>query len=61
MFNLFSVLKNKFPFLSKSQTSVLFMQIIAIAAMAENRGIGKDGKIPWYIPEDFKHFKETTF
>ncbi len=36
------------------------MQIIAIAAMAENRGIGKDGKIPWYIPEDFKHFKETT-
>ena len=33
---------------------------IAIAAISENRAIGKDGKIPWYIPEDFKHFKETT-
>ena len=28
--------------------------------MSENRAIGKDGKIPWYIPEDFRHFKETT-
>ncbi len=33
---------------------------IAIAAMSENRAIGKDWKIPWYIPEDFRHFKETT-
>ena len=33
---------------------------IAIAAISENRAIGKDGKIPWYIPEDFRHFKETT-
>lgn len=33
---------------------------IAIAAISENRAIGKDGKIPWYIPEDWKHFKETT-
>ncbi len=33
---------------------------IAIAAISENRAIGKEGKIPWYIPEDFKHFKETT-
>ena len=38
------------------------MQInyIAIAAISTNRAIGKDGKIPWYIPEDWKHFKETT-
>jgi len=28
--------------------------------MAENRVIGKDGKIPWHIPEDFKWFKRTT-
>ena len=28
--------------------------------MARNRVIGNEGKIPWYIPEDFKHFKETT-
>lgn len=33
---------------------------IAIAAMSENRAIGREGKIPWYIPEDFRHFKETT-
>lgn len=33
---------------------------IAIAAMSENRAIGKEGKIPWYLPEDWKHFKETT-
>lgn len=34
--------------------------MIAIAAMAQNRVIGHNGKIPWYLPEDFKHFKATT-
>ena len=33
---------------------------IAIAAMAHNRVIGNQGKIPWHIPEDFTHFRETT-
>ncbi len=32
----------------------------AIAAMALNRVIGSDNKIPWHIPEDFKWVKETT-
>lgn len=33
----------------------------AIAAMAENRAIGKDGKLPWpSIKEDFKFFRELT-
>ena len=37
------------------------MAIISIiAAMDENRVIGKDNKLPWYIPEDFKWFKEKT-
>jgi len=31
-----------------------------IVAYDENRVIGKDNKLPWHIPEDFKHFKETT-
>lgn len=31
-----------------------------MAAMAENRVIGKDGDIPWHYPEDLKHFKELT-
>jgi len=36
------------------------MALRAIAAMSLNRVIGKDGKIPWHIPEDFKWFKRTT-
>jgi len=32
----------------------------AIAALAENRVIGADGKIPWRLPEDLKFFKEMT-
>ncbi len=36
------------------------MKFEAIAAMSQNRVIGKDGKIPWHIPEDFKLFKEIT-
>ena len=31
-----------------------------IVAMANNRVIGRDGKLPWHIPEDLKHFKRTT-
>ena len=32
----------------------------AIAAMAENRVIGFENTIPWYLPEDFKWFKNAT-
>lgn len=35
-------------------------KIIIISAVAENGVIGAKNAIPWYIPEDFKHFKETT-
>lgn len=31
-----------------------------IAAMSENRVIGKDGKVPWHIREDLRRFKELT-
>ncbi len=34
--------------------------ISLIAAVAKNLCIGKNNKIPWNIPEDFKYFKETT-
>ena len=34
--------------------------ICAIAAMAENRVIGRGGELPWRIPEDLKHFKRMT-
>jgi dihydrofolate reductase len=36
------------------------MEIIIIAAMASNRIIGKDGKMPWHIPEELRFFKKTT-
>lgn len=32
----------------------------AVAAMAENRVIGRDNSIPWHLPEDFRWFKELT-
>lgn len=34
--------------------------IILIAALDMNYGIGKDASIPWYYPEDFKHFRKLT-
>jgi dihydrofolate reductase len=35
-------------------------EIILIAAVADNNAIGKDGRIPWHIKEDFQHFKSLT-
>lgn len=35
-------------------------EIIVIAAVAQNRVIGKDGDIPWRIKEDFQHFRDKT-
>lgn len=32
----------------------------AIAAMSENRVIGRGNRIPWHLPEDFKWFKKMT-
>lgn len=34
--------------------------ISIIVAMTKDGLIGKDGDLPWYLPEDFKHFKKTT-
>lgn len=36
------------------------MEIIIIAAMAQNRVIGNNNKLPWHIPEELKLFKKTT-
>lgn len=32
----------------------------AIVAMAENRVIGKNNRLPWHLPEDFRFFKQQT-
>ncbi len=36
------------------------MEISLIAAVAKNGVIGNAGKIPWRLPDDMKHFRETT-
>ena len=35
-------------------------EIALIAAVADNRVIGRNGEMPWHIPADLQHFKETT-
>jgi dihydrofolate reductase len=35
-------------------------RVVLVAAVAANGVIGHEGGIPWRIPEDLKHFKETT-
>lgn len=36
------------------------MIVSQIAAMSENHVIGKDNKLLWHLPNDLKHFKNTT-
>ena len=36
------------------------MIISMIAAMANNRVIGLDNKMPWHLPADLQHFKAVT-
>jgi dihydrofolate reductase len=35
-------------------------EIIIIAAMSENRVIGKDNALPWSLKQDMAHFRELT-
>lgn len=35
-------------------------KLIAIAAVSVDGAIGIDNEMPWRIPEDFKHFRNTT-
>lgn len=36
------------------------MTISIIVAISENRAIGINNQIPWYLPADLKYFKKTT-
>ena len=36
------------------------MIVYSIAAISENNAIGKDGDLPWHLPDDLKFFKEQT-
>ena len=36
------------------------MKVALIWAMARNRVIGKDNRLPWHLPADLRRFKATT-
>ncbi|MCU0796481.1 MAG: dihydrofolate reductase [Akkermansiaceae bacterium] len=36
------------------------MKLTAIVAMTPERVIGRDGSLPWHLPEDLAFFKRTT-
>lgn len=35
-------------------------KLVAIWAQDKSGIIGKDNQLPWHLPKDLKHFKETT-
>ena len=43
---------------SNMNTDTISLQIVV--AISSNGVIGKDGKIPWYLPEDLNMFKKLT-
>jgi dihydrofolate reductase len=36
-------------------------EIIIVVAIANNGVIGHQGRLPWHLPSDLRHFKQTTF
>lgn len=36
------------------------MKLISIAAVGQNNELGKDNKLIWHLPDDFKRFKALT-
>lgn len=43
-----------------SSTPSPTVEVVLIAAVAEDGTIGVDGTLPWHYPADLAHFKETT-
>ena len=48
------------PFANPIRRSAGRPAMSLIAAMAENRVIGREGALPWRLPDDLRHFKELT-
>ena len=37
------------------------IRLSLMVAKASNRVIGRNNKLPWYLPNDLKYFKQVTF
>ncbi len=46
--------------MSQAALSSATPRVYLVAAVAANGIIGANGKLPWYLPEDLKHFKALT-
>lgn len=46
--------------ISRLQSRYKTVMISLVAAMASNRVIGIENRLPWHLPADFKHFKSVT-
>lgn len=44
----------------KANEGIQPQRISLVAAMASNRVIGINNRLPWHLPADFKHFKRVT-
>ena len=40
--------------------SLLPARLVIVVAVARNGVIGRDNGLPWHLPSDLKHFRETT-
>jgi dihydrofolate reductase len=36
------------------------VKIAIVVAMADNRVIGRDNRLPWHLPADLRHFRQLT-
>jgi dihydrofolate reductase len=46
--------------MSQGAADSMGTRVYLVAAVAANGVIGADGKLPWRLPEDLKHFKALT-
>lgn len=53
-------IREAIPFSTFNSETSRGREVTAIVAMSSDRAIGRDGSLPWHLPEDMAHFKATT-